>query len=108
MRKLLEIFLRNKLLVNIIVILIVLVGLYSVFNIQQDVFPAMEMDMMMVTVVYPGASPSDVEVNAVVPIEREIAKISGINYYTSLSIENTARIMINIDSDVDNKQAVKI
>jgi multidrug efflux pump subunit AcrB len=107
MRKLLEIFLNNKLLVNIIVILMVLVGLYSVFNIQQDVFPEVEMDMMMVTVVYPGASPSDVEVNAVVPIEREIAKISGINYYTSLSIENTARIMINIDSDVDNKQAVK-
>jgi len=107
MRKLLEYFLNNKLLVNLIVIVVAIFGIYSLFHVRQDVFPEAELDMMFVTVVYPGVSPSDVEMNAIVPVEREIAKISGIKEYTSLSIENGGSIFITIDSDVDDKQSVK-
>ncbi len=107
MRKLLEYFLNNKLLVNLLVVVVAIFGIYSLFHVRQDVFPEAELDMMFVTVVYPGASPADVEMNAIVPVEREIAKISGIKEYTSLSIENGGSIFISIDSDVDDKQSVK-
>jgi multidrug efflux pump subunit AcrB len=107
MQKILEFFIRNKLLVNLCVIIIALFGIYSFFNIQQDIFPEVDRNMMRITIVYPGASPSDIEMNAVIPIEREIAKISGIEEYTSLSIENIATILVTIDSDVSDMQNVK-
>lgn len=107
MQKILEFFIRNKLLVNLCVIIIALFGIYSFFNIQQDIFPEVDRNMMRITIVYPGASPSDIEMNAVIPIEREIAKISGIEEYTSLSIENIATILVTIDSDVSDIQNVK-
>ena len=107
MQKLLEYFLNNRLLINIMVIMVAIFGTYSFLHIQQDVMPAVDLNMMFINVVYPGASPSDIEMNAVVPIERELAKISGIEEYTSLSIENSGSIFITIDSDVDNKQSVK-
>ncbi|MCK4575298.1 efflux RND transporter permease subunit, partial [candidate division WOR-3 bacterium] len=98
MQKILEFFISNKLLVNILILVVVIVGIYSFLHIQQDVMPNADFDLMFIEVFYPGASPSDVEVNAVVPIEREIAKISGIEEYTSLSIENSGSIFITIDS----------
>jgi len=107
MKRILEFFISNKLLVNILIVVVVIFGIYSFFHIQQDVMPRADLDLMFIEVIYPGASPSDVEVNAVVPIEREIAKISGIEEYTSLSIENSGSIFITIDSDADNKQSVK-
>jgi multidrug efflux pump subunit AcrB len=107
MQKILEFFIRNKLLVNLCVIIVALFGIYSFLNIQQDVFPEVDRNMMRITIVYPGASPSDIEMNAVIPIEREIAKISGIEEYTSLSIENIATILVTIDSDVSDMQNVK-
>ncbi len=90
-----------------LIVIVVIFGIYSFFHIQQDVMPNADLNLMFIEIVYPGASPSDVEVNAVVPIEREIAKISGIEEYTSLSIENGGSIFITIDSDADNKQSVK-
>ena len=93
--------------VNVIVISVVMFGIYGVLHLQQDVMPQADLDMMRVTVTYPGASPSDVELNAIVPVEREVAKISGLKEYTSLSLENGGTIVISIDSDVDDKQSVK-
>jgi multidrug efflux pump subunit AcrB len=107
MQKILEFFISNKLLVNILIVVVFIFGIYSFLHIQQDVMPNADLDLMFIEVFYPGASPSDVEVNAIVPIEREIAKITGIEEYTSLSIENSGSIFITIDSDVDNKQSVK-
>ncbi|TET76138.1 MAG: efflux RND transporter permease subunit, partial [Candidatus Cloacimonadota bacterium] len=107
MQKMLEFFISNKLLVNILIVVVFIFGIYSFLHIQQDVMPSVDFDLMFIEVFYPGASPSDVEVNAVVPIEREIAKITGIEEYTSLSIENSGSIFITIDSDVDDKQSVK-
>ncbi|MCK4395627.1 efflux RND transporter permease subunit [candidate division WOR-3 bacterium] len=107
MQKMLEFFISNKLLVNILIVVVFIFGIYSFLHIQQDVMPNVDFDLMFIEVFYPGASPSDVEVNAVVPIEREIAKITGIEEYTSLSIENSGSIFITIDSDVDDKQSVK-
>jgi multidrug efflux pump subunit AcrB len=68
MQKLLEYFLNNRLLINIMVIMVAIFGTYSFLHIQQDVMPAVDLNMMFINVVYPGASPSDIEMNAVVPV----------------------------------------
>ena len=57
MQKLVEYFVKNKLLVNIIVISVVMFGIYCVLHLQQDLMPQADLNLMRVTVTYPGASP---------------------------------------------------
>jgi multidrug efflux pump subunit AcrB len=107
MQKILTYFTGNPLLVNVIMIVVVLIGVFSALNIRRDVFPPTDIDTMIIKVLYPGASSSDVELNAVIPLENEIRQIPGIREYVSLSIENGASIYIYLDYGLDNKQAVK-
>lgn len=107
MRKILEYFTGNPFLVNVIMIVVVLIGVISGLNIRRDVFPPTDIDTMIIQVMYPGASAADVELNAVLPLEKEIRQIAGIREYVSLAIENGASIYIYLDYGVANKQAVK-
>ena len=107
MDKILRYFTENKLLVNIIIITIVILGSISMLNLKQDLYPTVSLNMLNVKVIYPGASTKDVELNAVIPIERELKKIRGIKKYTSVSTENSAIIFIEIDDTEGNVKEIK-
>ncbi len=107
MRKMFAYFAHHRMLVNIIILLIVLGAGFSLTKLRQESFPSTDLDMMLISVVYPGAAPIDVEMNAVVPIEEELQQIIGIKDYTSTILENLAIIEINLDQDMDNLEAVK-
>ncbi len=100
-------FFRNKTLINMILIFILIIGVVSAFKIKQEVFPTTSLDMMIVKAIYPGASPKDVELNALIPIEDKLKGISGIDSYDSIAVENGANVIIYIDSDVSDTQKVK-
>jgi len=107
MIKILNYFTKNKLIINLMMVFIFVAGIYSLMNIKREAMPSVETDYMTVAVIYPGASSSDVELNAVIPIEEELETISGIDYFKSLSIENSASIFIVVDEDADDKRKVK-
>ena len=90
-----------------LMIIILFLGAYSLINLRQEENPEAEINVMIVTVLYPGSSASDVEINAVEPIERKIDEINGIDHYTSLSLEGRASIILELDSDVANVRTVK-
>ena len=107
MEKILEYLVRNKLLINLIVITIFIFGMTSLLEIRREVFPATDMDTMIIRAIYPGASAADVELNVVIPIETELGKIAGIKEHASFAIENGATLYAHLDYDLENKQAVK-
>ncbi len=107
MIKILEYFAKNKLIINLMMVFIIVAGIFSLTNIKREAMPSVETDYMTVAVIYPGASSSDVELNAVIPIEEELESINGIDYFKSLSIENSASIFIVIDEDTADKRKVK-
>ena len=107
MDKIILLFARNKMLVNILVLVTFTIGIYCYFTIQQESFPSTEFDMVIIQAVYPGASPIDVEKNAVVPIESELQQISGIDEYTSVIVENSAIVTVLIDQDLPDKRPTK-
>ena len=107
MNRILRFFAGNTLLVNLIMIFIFFAGIMSSTNINREMYPSVDMDKMVIYAVYPGASSRDVEMNAVIPIEKELRKISGIRYFSSYSIENLGTIALFLDYDLQNKQAVK-
>lgn len=100
-------FIRDKLIVNLIVISILGAGIFSIFRINREIFPATEMDSMRVAISYPGGRAEDVELNAVVPVEEVLDEISGVKNYRSISRDNRGRIFIELDDELKDVQAVK-
>ncbi|WP_300747845.1 efflux RND transporter permease subunit, partial [uncultured Brachyspira sp.] len=107
MERIIVFFAKKTMLVNIIVMAILFVGGYYYFNLQKESFPSTDLDMMLISVIYPGATPLDVEQNAVIPIEEELQGISGIDEYSTTIIENAAIIIVKLDETIPNRQPVK-
>ncbi|MBN2545153.1 MAG: efflux RND transporter permease subunit [Spirochaetes bacterium] len=107
MKKLINFFARNSLLVNLITWGIIIGSIFLASGIKQDLFPESDSDAMLISVAYPGASARDVELNVTRPLEDKLKTISGIDKYNSTSVENNCRIFVRIDENLKNTQKVK-
>ena len=107
MDKIIEIFAKNRLLVNVIIIITLAIGIYASINIKKEAFPSTDFDVLLVQVIYPGASPEDVEQNAIIPIEDELQTIAGIDEFYTLIIENAGILTIRIDMELKDTRPVK-
>ena len=60
---------QHSIAANLLMILLIGGGIWAAFNIQKEVFPEFDLDVVNVTVVYPGAAPSEVEQGILRPVE---------------------------------------
>jgi len=59
---------RNSIAANLLMFLLLGGGIWAAFNIQKEVFPETQLDIVEISVDYPGASPSEVEQGILRPI----------------------------------------
>ncbi|TAL29599.1 MAG: efflux RND transporter permease subunit [Spirochaetes bacterium] len=107
MMKLVEFFVENHRITNMIVALVFMAGVFSMLTLTREEMPHMSMYMMRVTTVYPGASPGDVEVNVTGRIEDELRGVRNVRALTSVSMEGMSVIAVRIDEEAKNPEAVK-
>jgi multidrug efflux pump subunit AcrB len=98
-KKLIDFFIERSLLVNMISVMIVVAGGFSVWTLQKETFPKIEFDVIIVNAFYPGSSAEDVEKLVTIPIERKIKGIDGIKEINAISAENRSIIYMEIDPD---------
>ena len=60
---------RNSVASNLLMIVVFMLGLVGISSIKQEVFPDFQLDMVTVSVPYPGASPEEVEQGIVLAVE---------------------------------------
>ena len=87
-------FANNPVAANLLMAFIIIVGLGSAFNIQRAIFPSIEIEVIFVTIIYPGAAPEEVEKGVVLRIEEAIKDVDGIERVESDAFESRAWIMI--------------
>ena len=68
----------------------VVFGLVALMQLDTDEFPEIDAPIVVVSILYPGASPDIVERELVDPIEEAIAGISGIDRMRSSSLDSFA------------------
>jgi multidrug efflux pump subunit AcrB len=107
MKQFFEFFAQRHTLANLFVIMVIVLGLNTFTHIKRDLFPEVDFGMVMITTVYPGASPEDVELNVTNKIEEELKNLTGIERSTSLSMENVSVITVVIDPDALDQDKVK-
>ena len=80
-------------------------GLASYLTIPKESNPSIEFPQIVVTSIYPGASPSDVEATVSQVIEQEISSINGIDEMRSTSSEGVSTVIVEFTPDVDTDKA---
>jgi len=88
-----------------IVVLLVLVGIVSYLNMPRSEDPQFDIPITLIEVVYPGASPTDIETLVVVPLEEEFADIDNIKKIESQVKNGGARIEVTFHYGSDPELA---
>ena len=85
---------------------LMLVGGVSLWQMRREMFPTFEMEIVLITVPYPGATPTDCEEAICQKIEEAIRSIDGIKKVTSIAREGSGVVLAELRSDVDDVQKV--
>ena len=88
-----------------IMLTIVIVGIASFKSMSIDLFPNIDVPIVSVVTIYPGAGPNEIENLVSRPLEEQIASISGMKHLTSKSLEGVSTIIAEFRSGVDIKSA---
>lgn len=94
--KITQFFLQNARLTIIFLILLLLLGLASVFFLKTTGFPKIEIKTALVVTIYPGASSETVNRDVTIPLEGKIKGIEGVENYVSNSENSTSIIRVSI------------
>ncbi|WP_146521834.1 efflux RND transporter permease subunit [Stieleria varia] len=87
---------RNTIAANLLMFILLGGGLWSAAAIQKEVFPESQLDIVEVSVGYPGASPEEVEQGILRPIEGAVRSVDGIQRLDSAARESSGTVTIEL------------
>jgi len=88
--------------INVLVVLVLIGGTLSFFGMRRETFPEFQLDVILVSVPYPGATPDEVESGICQKIEESIQALSGIKKLTSICREGAGFTLAQLESNVSN------
>ncbi|MCP4342635.1 MAG: efflux RND transporter permease subunit [Desulfobulbaceae bacterium] len=94
----------NRVTPNLLMIVLIIGGLFMSTKIKREVFPEFELNRVSITVVYPGASPEEVEQGIVLAIEEGIRGINGIKEIKATASEGSGKIQAKLQDDADSQK----
>ena len=98
-------FARNHVAANLLLFSIIIGGLISLKTaLKLDLFPEIEPDVINVFVPLRGATPEDMELGVAIRIEEAVQDLEGIDRIVSRSVEGSARVSIEVDSDYEPRE----
>ena len=96
MRKILAYFIKHHVAVNVVIAAFIIFGILGMLSLKSSFFPLVDSKIISINVVYPGASPQEVEEGVVLKVEDNLKGIEGIDRVTSASRENSGTITVEI------------
>lgn len=101
MKKLITHFIKYPVAGNVIIVAFLILGYMGMKNMRSSFFPLQDSKNINISVVYPGASPQEIEEGVVLKIENNLRGLLGIDRFTSSSKENSASIAIEAEKGYD-------
>ncbi len=101
MRRVLAAFARNTVFANILLVLIFLAGIIATNSMIRESFPEFSLDMIVISVPYPGADPEEVEEGVSRKIEEAVEGIEGVKLFTTKSRENLGTAIIEVKENYE-------
>ena len=95
----------NSIAANLFMLILLGGGIITAFTIQKEVYPEFELGIVEVAVVYPGASPAEVEKGILQPVEEAVRGVQGIKEMTSTAREGSGTVTLELVSGLDRMKA---
>lgn len=91
-----------------IFILILSIGYISLKRLGVDLFPSLNFPFIVVTTIYPGAGPEEIEELISKPLEEEISALPGLKHITSRNRESLSLVIAEFSLNSDIKEAQRL
>lgn len=107
MNRLIAFFVNRELFANLLTIILLVFGVFALSKIRREMFPNVTFDIITIDVVFPGASPEEVEKLIINPLEQDMNEVDGIKRLQSYAIEGSGRIVAVLDPDQTTEAEAK-
>ncbi|MYI65257.1 MAG: efflux RND transporter permease subunit, partial [Gemmatimonadetes bacterium] len=97
---------RNGVAANLLMLFILIAGLFALRGLVQEVFPEISLDRVLVSVVYPGATPDEIEESIILKIEEQIEGVEGLKHVRSTVSEGRGSVVAELNMGEDLNRAL--
>lgn len=97
----------NRIAANLVMIVLIVGGLIFSTRVTQEVFPEFDLDQVVVSVSYPGASPAEVEQGILLSIEDQVSGVEDVKKITSTANEGSGTVTIELVLGGDTSKALQ-
>ena len=101
MKRVIAFLVRYPVWSNVLMLSILGFGVLSFLKMRSSFFPEIQSDVISIQIVYPGASPQEVEEGVILKIEDNLEGIESIERVTSISRENFGRVNVEVTFGAD-------
>ena len=105
-QSLISLFARHPVAANLLMILMFLSGVWGYKTLNTELLPKIELPFVTVSIVWPGASPEDVENALAIPVEKQLQSIDGLKNLYSYSRRNVLFVFMEFSQDENLSEAV--
>lgn len=102
-----HLFARHPVAANLLMISLIILGIFSLSNLNRQFFPHFDLDYIAVSIVWPGASAEDVEQSITTPIEQSLRNLDSVKEMTSTSSRGYSAIAIKYEEGSDMIRALE-
>ncbi|RUO55363.1 efflux RND transporter permease subunit [Pseudidiomarina homiensis] len=92
---------NNTVAANLLMALIIITGIFMVFEVRKQMFPEIELNTISIQVPFPGAAPQEVEQGVIVLIEDALEDVNGVERLTSTAREGGGSVTVEVESGYD-------
>jgi multidrug efflux pump subunit AcrB len=100
-RGLIAVFARHRLLANLLMALMFIMGGIALTRMNIQYFPTFALDVISVQVVWSGASAEDVETGIIIPLEERLKTVDGLKKLTSTAAQGIASLSLELHEGTD-------
>ncbi len=98
---------NNPVAANLVMLVLLVGGAIILFTqVRQEVFPEFEIDLVRISVPYPGASPDEVEKGIILAVEEAVRGLDGVKEVVSTASEGMALVNVELRYDADKRKAI--
>lgn len=101
-----DLFIRRPVLATVVSLLILLVGLQSLYKLPVREYPDLSNTKITVTTTYPGATAELMQGFITQPLEQALASVEGVDYMTSSSTQGSSQITLYLHLGADGAVAM--
>ncbi|WP_444997357.1 efflux RND transporter permease subunit [Aliikangiella sp. IMCC44359] len=92
---------RNPIAANLLMLGMLFSGLLGYFQMEREIFPTIKVNAIEISIIWPGASPKEVEEQLLVRVEEALREIDSIDRISSTATEALGYILIEADPKIE-------